>query len=309
MRRTSLIAAFVVVVGCGGGGPGTRIVTATQPPVVPAAEEPQTGDSSRFTADVGPPPPREKRQIDRGQVQKEEVDLHAVDTTLPAPIASAGGQPVPPPPPPSSGTPPPSSGTPPPSSGTPAAAGTEAPAEGSLLVYTARVTMAVYQVEPALDAVETTARDLGGYLAARKDTQIEIRVPRARFDEALRKVMATGDVLHRDISAEDVTDVYVDAKARLENARAVRDRLQALLEKASVKEAIEIQRELERVTGEIEVLEGKLKLLSNRVAYSTIDVLFQPRGAAAVHDVPVRLPFPWLREMGLPRLLDLGGGS
>jgi len=60
------------------------------------------------------------------------------------------------------------------------------------------------------------------------------------------------------------------------------------------------------VTGDIEVLEGKLKLLTNRVAYSTIEVTFQARGNAALHDQPIRLPFPWLGELGLPKLLNLG---
>ena len=132
-----------------------------------------------------------------------------------------------------------------------------------------------------------------------------IRVPRAHFDEALKKVEASGDVVHREISAQDVTDEFVDLEARLRNARAMRDRLQQLLLKAVVKEALEIERDLGRITGDIEAMEGKLKLLRDRIGYSTITVSFQARGAGAVRDMPLRLPFPWLSNLGLSRLLSL----
>ena len=51
-------------------------------------------------------------------------------------------------------------------------------------------------------------------------------------------------MVHRDVSAQDVTDEFVDTEMRIKNARAMQDRLQALLEKATVKEALEIEKEL-----------------------------------------------------------------
>lgn len=187
--------------------------------------------------------------------------------------------------------------------------GNQAPHITDLIIYTATVTMAVYHVEPGLDAVEKIARELNGYLAQRGDKQITVRVPRAKFDEALRRVQASGDVIHRDVNAEDVTDQYVELETRLRNARAMRDRLEQLLARAAVKEAVEIEKELGRVTGDIEAMEGKLKVLRDKIAYSTITVSFEPRGASAVRDVPLRLPFGWLGDIGLPRLLSLGEGQ
>jgi hypothetical protein len=181
----------------------------------------------------------------------------------------------------------------------------DAPHEATMLIYTAHVTMAVYQVEPGLANVEKIARELGGYLSNRGDTEITVRIPRARFDEAIRRVGLTGDVLHKELSAEDVTDAFVDLEVRLKNARNMRDRLAELLKRADVKAALEIEKELGRITGEIEQMEGKLKVLRDRIAYSTITVTFQGRGAGALRDMPLRLPFPWLSELGLPRLLSL----
>jgi hypothetical protein len=179
------------------------------------------------------------------------------------------------------------------------------PHKSDFLIYTAQITMAVYQVEPGLAAVEQIARDLGGYLAVRNDSSITIRVPRGAFDEAIRRIGLTGDVVHKEVTAEDVTDKYVDMESRLRNAKAMRDRLQDLLQKANVKEAIEIQAQLGKVTEEIEVLEGQLKLMRDKIAYSSIAVNFAARGQGALQDMPLRLPFPWLNELGLPRLMSL----
>jgi hypothetical protein len=173
-----------------------------------------------------------------------------------------------------------------------------------MLIYTAHLTMAVFQVEQGLAAVERTAREVGGYLASRTDLAITIRVPRARFEAALKMIEPAGDVLHREIKAEDVTDEFFDLEVRVRNARAMRDRLAKLLLQASVKDALDIEKELARVTEEIERLEGKLKLMKNQVAYSTIVVSFQPR-ATSVRTPSTRLPFPWLEHVGLPTLLQL----
>jgi Domain of unknown function (DUF4349) len=69
-------------------------------------------------------------------------------------------------------------------------------------------------------------------------------------------------------------------------------------------DALAVERELQRVTGEIEAMLGRLKVLRELVAFSTITVNFNKRVVDAVgHDV--RLPFPWLYELGLPELLAL----
>jgi hypothetical protein len=175
---------------------------------------------------------------------------------------------------------------------------------GQMLIYTANLTMAVYQVEHGLAEVERIAKELGGYLAARTDLMITVRVPRAQFDKALKAIEPSGDVVHREIKAEDVTDEFFDLEVRLRNARAMRDRLAKLLQQAAVKEALDIEKELARVTEEIERIEGKLKFFRHRVEYSTINVTFQPRGAT-VETRPLRLPFSWLDELGLPHLLQL----
>ncbi len=177
-----------------------------------------------------------------------------------------------------------------------------------LVIYTARFTMAVYQVEQGLAAVEKIARDNGGYLGQKKDREITVRIPRGRFETTLAAIDKVGDVLHREVQAQDVTDEHVDLEIRIKNARAMQKRLTELLSRASVKDALEIEKELHRVTEELELLEGRMKVLNDKIALSTITVAFEPRGAA-IQTARIRLPFPWLSALNLPSLLSLSEGK
>jgi hypothetical protein len=176
-----------------------------------------------------------------------------------------------------------------------------------MLIYTARLHMAVFEVDKSLAAVEALARDSAGFLARRTDREITIRVPVEKFYEVMKKLEGQGDVLHRDVQVEDVTEQFLEVSLRLKNARKVRDRLAQLLSEAkSVKDALEVERELERVTAEIERLEGRIKFLRDRARFSTITVAFEPiRTDEVKRDRIFRLPFPWLNELGLGRLLSL----
>ena len=132
-----------------------------------------------------------------------------------------------------------------------------------------------------------------------------MRIPRDRFQDVIAKIEKLGDVTHRDIKAQDVTDEFVDLQARLKNAYNIRDRLSDLLTRAAVKDALEIEKELGRVTEDIERMEGRLKLLRDQIAFSTITVTFTPLAPQTVHDSSLLAPFPWLQDLGLGSLLNV----
>jgi hypothetical protein len=165
---------------------------------------------------------------------------------------------------------------------------------------------------PAIDAVIVAAEGLGGYLSARRDAGVEVRVPSARFRDAMAKIETLGEVTHRGVTATDVSDEFHDADVRLTNLRATRARLQELLSRAgSLGDTLTVERELERVAQEIDRLEGRLEYLKSRVAYSSLVVSVESRpktGPVIVAKVPrrfVELPVKWLDEMGTDRLLTL----
>lgn len=180
------------------------------------------------------------------------------------------------------------------------------PPKQLLLIYRAELVLAVFETRATLDKIEQLARTLGGYLVARSDDVIEVRVPVAKFEQALKDASSFGDELSRQVTAEDVGDRYRDLKIRLKNAEVVRERLVALLARATdVKEALLVEEQLGRVTATIEQIKGKLKVLDELIAYSTLTVRLQPHVSHERLEPRVVMPFPWLRELGLSNLLDL----
>jgi len=183
---------------------------------------------------------------------------------------------------------------------------------GPLLIYSADIHLAVHEVSSTQRAIIAVSKEVGGFLATQDDTKVTIRVPAKRFQEALEKCEKAGDVVHRNIQAQDVGEEYRDIAIRLRNAEVVRDRLEELLRQAnSVEDALKVQRELGEVTERIETMKGRLRFLQDRISLSTITVWFQPKPVAESlgnASQLSRLPFPWLDELGLQSLLTLREG-
>lgn len=178
------------------------------------------------------------------------------------------------------------------------------PSRKPMLIYRARLGLAVFKVQEQLDTIEKMSKDQGGYLVARTQNEIRVRVPADHFQEAVDAILKLGDINFRHVTTDDVTAEFTDLEIRLKNALSVRERMQALLEKAQkVEEAIEVERELQRLTDEIETMKGRMKLLHELAAYSTIEVSFEERSSQLKSRV--ELPFPWLKTLGLEHLLSL----
>ncbi len=173
-----------------------------------------------------------------------------------------------------------------------------------MLIYEAHLGMAVFRAQENLDRIEQMAVKAGGYLVNRGSSSIQVRVPAPEFQLSLKAIMTLGDVHRKDIKAQDVTAQYTDTAIRLRNTQAIRERLEQLLSSAkNVEEALQVEAELGRVTDEIERMKGRLKLLQELAAFSTINVKFTERTREV--QTRVELPFPWLNELGLHYLLDL----
>lgn len=175
-----------------------------------------------------------------------------------------------------------------------------------LLIYTAVLNLAVHHVEDQQNALVAIARAHGGFMARRSGSEVVIRVPAMRFEEALAATEALGDILGRTVDAQDVGEEFRDTQIRLRNLEAMRQRLEELLRLAdNIEAALAVEQQLERVTTEIELLRGRLRSLEDRIAYSTITVHFRPRPTAQERVDEFQLPFRWLHRLGLPRLMEV----
>ncbi|HPS37370.1 MAG TPA: DUF4349 domain-containing protein, partial [Candidatus Omnitrophota bacterium] len=110
----------------------------------------------------------------------------------------------------------------------------------------------------------------------RKNGQVVFKVRPEELEAVLGDVRRLGKVKSESVNVQDVTETYVDLQSRLNNLRMVRDRFVNLLnEKAKqVKDIVEIEKELSRVGGEIEAMEGRLKYLDSQIDLSTVTVNF-----------------------------------
>lgn len=101
---------------------------------------------------------------------------------------------------------------------------------------------------------------------------VTIRVPNQYFDAFINDLSKGVSYFDRkEISAQDVSEEFVDLKARLKAKQTLEKRYLELLSKANkVSEILEIEKELASIREEIEAKQGRLQYLESRVAMSTI---------------------------------------
>ncbi|HEX6909279.1 MAG TPA: DUF4349 domain-containing protein [Longimicrobium sp.] len=124
-------------------------------------------------------------------------------------------------------------------------------------------------------AADSLAVAWGGYVgdAELRETwlRMSLRVPGDSLNPALDRLSALGRATHRTVRREDVTEQVVDVEARLGTLRAVRDRLRHYLQRAdAMADLVQVERELARVQGEIDVLEARQRALGSRIALAEI---------------------------------------
>jgi len=85
--------------------------------------------------------------------------------------------------------------------------------------------------------------------------------------------MCGPEVTNESISGQDVTEEYVDLQAQLTNLEATADRVRSFLDEArTVEEALDVNRELGRLEGEIERITGRMKYLESSARQSLVSI-------------------------------------
>ena len=143
------------------------------------------------------------------------------------------------------------------------------------LIRTGNISLEVQTVTDAEQKITAWAKGLGGYVTNANTWEggagFTVRIPSARFDQAMASAGEFGRVTNRSISSQDVSDNYYDLQSRLETKYILRDKLQSYLSQAKdIKDLLEIERQLNSVIEEIESTESRFKRLSGQIDYSTI---------------------------------------
>ncbi|MEX2483640.1 MAG: DUF4349 domain-containing protein [Brumimicrobium sp.] len=103
---------------------------------------------------------------------------------------------------------------------------------------------------------------------------LTIRIPSENFDVFLDDVTGLPNGLEsKVINVKDVTEEFIDIQARIKTKKAVEARYEKLLDKAgSIEEILKVENQIGNLRTEIESMEGRLRLLKNRVGLSTLKI-------------------------------------
>lgn len=162
---------------------------------------------------------------------------------------------------------------------------------GQKVIRTAELVLESSDTSEALARVRAVAERAGGYTAT-SDLQrsdegvvrgvVTLRVPTDTLNAVVDQLEELGDAVPVNrIDERDVTTEHADLQARIENLSNYEVELRALL--AEVREAtarpddlLHIFERIRQVREEIDLLEGRLASLSDRVAYATVTVTLRP---------------------------------
>ena len=157
---------------------------------------------------------------------------------------------------------------------------------GRKIVKTADLGLRSEEVRQSAARAQQVAATAGGTVLSSQVYRSEdsvtadlvLSVPSEEFERVLDELRGLGEKVTTDsISGQDVTEEYVDLESRERNLRATEESLLRLYDRAeNVEEALSIQRELTTVRGEIELVQGRIKYLDQRSAYSQITLNIQP---------------------------------
>ena len=162
-----------------------------------------------------------------------------------------------------------------------ATVGAEGVAQERMVIYNGQISLETSHIEDTLTKIKALAEGYGGYVAGssrsnygtQATAEITIRVPKDKFRIAVQEIETYGKLLAEDTSSEDVTEQYIDLKARLDNLQKEEQRLSEILTMATtVDDILKVEDELSTVRGDIESLQGQINYLEGNVEMSLISV-------------------------------------
>ena len=109
----------------------------------------------------------------------------------------------------------------------------------------------------------------------KKENRFTIKIPQEHFDSMMDSIGFIAEfVEYESITTKDVTEEYIDIQTRLKTKREVKARYETILRKnaKTVEDILATEERLRVIQEEIESAQGRLKYLTNKVSYSTIQI-------------------------------------
>jgi hypothetical protein len=152
---------------------------------------------------------------------------------------------------------------------------------GPMVIRNIKLTLITKEFDGARVRIENIVRQSQGYIdrlsvqgTGPSHLAATLRLPANTADSGIRDLKTIGRLQGESQNSSDITSQYVDLGARLSNAVNSEQRLLALLREraGSLKDVVEMEREIEAVRENIERMEAQQKDLNNKVQFVTIDL-------------------------------------
>ena len=152
------------------------------------------------------------------------------------------------------------------------------------IVKTVNLTVETKEYEQYISAMRSDVAASGGYVETSslndsysgrnsRYASFVFRIPADKRDEFLQKAGENGKITFQKEDQLNVTLEYVDIQSRIKAYTTERDTLLELLKKADdLKDVISVQERLSDVNYQIENYTSQLRVLENRVSYSTVSL-------------------------------------
>ncbi len=151
------------------------------------------------------------------------------------------------------------------------------------IIYDARIDLVVESLSGTEQAILRLINEHNGFLAESDQASVtalqrrgtwRVRVPVDHFSAFVSAVSRLGEVRQNHVGSQDVTEEFFDLEARIRNKREEEKRLLKHLADSTgkLKDILDVEKELSRVRGEVEQMEGRLRFLANRTELSTITI-------------------------------------
>jgi len=190
------------------------------------------------------------------------------------------------------------------------------PAGKQQLIVNGNVTVRTVDVSGLARVVCDHAAAVGGTVVSEQvvvnaeegNAQIQLRLPPAAAAPFVDWLGAQATLEMRSLQSTDVSRTFFDQALAIKNLQITMGRLQELAGRpnTALKDVLEVERELTRVRGEIERLEGEHRVMGDQIARATLSLTILPKRGAHPPDIHVEpeMKFELVPHLNVVHFLD-----
>jgi hypothetical protein len=164
-----------------------------------------------------------------------------------------------------------------------AVAGRPAALQQRKIIFNATIALRVDDLDESFNQLFRLVEQTGGYISSSKShgnagsarsSEWTMRIPGGLFSGFTNSVAGLGEVVTNSMTSQEVTAEFHDLDARIRNKQQEEQRLQEYLDNSTAKleDILKVEREITRVRGEVESMQGRMRVLADVTSLSTVTV-------------------------------------